>query len=52
MATTSEANALGYNLDVDFVVCYSFNGVGKYPVLLLRWLWTKANSFRRSVGRD
>lgn len=29
MATTSEANALGYNLDVDYVVRYSFGDVGK-----------------------
>lgn len=30
MATTSEANALGYNLDVDYVVRYSFGNVGEY----------------------
>lgn len=29
MATTSEANALGYNLDVDYVVRYSFGDVGE-----------------------
>lgn len=29
MATTSEANALGYNLDVDYVVRYSFGNVGE-----------------------
>ncbi|KAJ5085004.1 hypothetical protein N7532_009775 [Penicillium argentinense] len=29
MATTSEANALGYNLQVDYVVCYSFGDVGR-----------------------
>jgi hypothetical protein len=39
MATTSEANALGYNLQVDYVVCYSFGDVGEscvqaiHPVL-------------------
>ncbi|KAJ5999626.1 Acyl-CoA N-acyltransferase [Penicillium waksmanii] len=29
MATNSEANALGYNLQVDYVVCYSFANVGR-----------------------
>ncbi|CAI7664940.1 unnamed protein product [Penicillium pancosmium] len=29
MATNSEANALGYNLQVDYVVCYSFGNVGR-----------------------
>jgi hypothetical protein len=29
MATNSEANALGYNLKVDYVVCYSFANVGE-----------------------
>lgn len=30
MATNFEANALGYNLDVDYVVRYSFANVGEY----------------------
>lgn len=29
MATATEANALGYNLDVDYVVRYSFGDVGE-----------------------
>lgn len=33
MSTTSEANALGYNLQVDYVVCYSFANVGQCRAL-------------------
>jgi hypothetical protein len=29
MATTTEANAFGYNLDVDYVIRYSFGDVGE-----------------------
>ena len=30
MATASEKDALGYNLQVDYVVCYSFADVGQF----------------------
>jgi len=29
MATATEANALGYNLNVDYVIRYSFGDVGE-----------------------